>query len=77
MTTASGDPSSHHILVVASDGLWEWMDSEEAVSIAWNYSTAQAAAEALTESAQRQWATRYRGRTCDDITVAVAFLPIA
>lgn len=65
----------HHVLIVASDGLWEWMDSEEAVSIAWQYPTAQAAAEALTEMAQREWAVRYRGRTCDDITVAVAFLP--
>lgn len=66
---------NHHVLIVASDGLWEWMDSEEAVSIAWQYPSAQAAAEALTEMAQREWAVRYRGRTCDDITVAVAFLP--
>jgi serine/threonine protein phosphatase PrpC len=64
-----------HVLVVASDGLWEWISSEEAVAVAWQYPSARAAAEALTERAKKEWAVRYRGTTCDDITVAVAFLP--
>jgi serine/threonine protein phosphatase PrpC len=64
-----------HVLIVASDGLWEWMSSEEAVAFAWQFPSARAAAEALTERAQRLWAVKYRGTVCDDITVAVAFLP--
>lgn len=35
---------------------------------------AEDAAHALVEAAQKQWAVRYRGRNCDDITVVVAFL---
>ena len=35
---------------------------------------AEEAAEALVEAAQKQWAVRYRGRHCDDITCVVAFL---
>jgi len=64
-----------HVLIVASDGLWEWMSSEEATAFAWQFPSARKAAEALTERAQRLWAVKYRGTTCDDITVAVAFLP--
>lgn len=35
---------------------------------------AEDAAHALVEAAQKQWAVRYRGRNCDDVTVVVAFL---
>ncbi|KAG7671099.1 hypothetical protein Ndes2526B_g01123 [Nannochloris sp. 'desiccata'] len=66
-----------HVLIVASDGLWEWISSEEAVAFAWQFTSARKAAEALTERAQRLWAVKYKGTTCDDITVAVAFLPAA
>jgi RNA polymerase II C-terminal domain phosphatase-like 3/4 len=64
-----------HVLIVASDGLWEWISSEEAAAFAWQFPSARKAAEALTERAQKLWAVKYRGTTCDDITVAVAFLP--
>lgn len=64
-----------HVLIVASDGLWEWMSSEKAAHIAWEAATATDAAEALAEASKREWAVRSRGRTCDDITIAVAFLP--
>ena len=69
------EPRGRHVLVVASDGLWEWVSSEEAVAVAWSMPTAEAAAAALTEMAQKHWAVTYRGRACDDITVAVAFIP--
>lgn len=39
--------------------------------------TAQAAAEALVLEAQAQWAVKFAGAHCDDITVAAAFLPAA
>jgi hypothetical protein len=115
--------TDRHILIVASDGLWEWISNATAVGIAacaasgkrdqchaavsvlpprWEAhpahtvkgSSANAmcmpasfaaaacralpaaddAAHALLEAAQKQWAVRYRGRNCDDITVVVAFL---
>ena len=67
---------NRHVLIVASDGLWEWMSNEEAVGIASECETAEEASQRLTESAQKLWATKYRGRVCDDITVAVAYLPV-
>lgn len=63
-----------HVLIVASDGLWEWMDAETATAIAWGAGSSMEAADALVEAARQHWAVKYRGRTCDDITVLVAFL---
>lgn len=64
-----------HLLIIASDGLWEWVSSRRAVEIAARAECAEDAAHALLEAAQKEWAVKYRGRSCDDITVAVAFLP--
>lgn len=64
-----------HVLIVASDGLWEWLPNAAAVRIASSFERAEDAAHALVEAAQKHWAIRYAGRNCDDITVAVAFLP--
>eukprot|EP00887_Chlorella_sp_A99_P002157 scaffold21.g2157.t1 len=69
---AAGD---RHVLIVASDGLWEWVSNATAVRIASSFEKAEDAAHALVEAAQKHWAVRYMGRNCDDITVAVAFLP--
>ncbi|EFN56528.1 hypothetical protein CHLNCDRAFT_144153 [Chlorella variabilis] len=66
-----------HILIVASDGLWEFVGSAEAVRIASRCATAAAAAEALAQEARAHWAAKLGGAQCDDITVAVAFLPAA
>lgn len=63
-----------HVLIVASDGLWEWVSNAQAVGIASSAATAEDAAHALVEAAHKQWAVRYRGRNCDDVTVVVAFL---
>jgi len=71
----SSSPTARHVLIVASDGLWDWMSSETATALAWNMPSAQSAAQLLAEVARKEWAVAYRGRTCDDITVAVAFLP--
>ncbi|KAI7838644.1 hypothetical protein COHA_007571 [Chlorella ohadii] len=62
------------VLIVASDGLWEWVSNAQAVGIASSAATAEDAAHALVEAAHKQWAVRYRGRNCDDVTVVVAFL---
>jgi hypothetical protein len=71
----AGPPSrERHVLIVASDGLWEWVSNAQAVGIASSAATAEDAAHALVEAAHKQWAVRYRGRNCDDVTVVVAFL---
>jgi RNA polymerase II C-terminal domain phosphatase-like 3/4 len=62
------------MLIVASDGLWEFVSNSEAVAIAARCRTARAAAEALAAEAQARWAGRFDGAHCDDVTVAVAFL---
>lgn len=67
--------SAHHILIVASDGLWDFVSNAQAVRIASKCATAKQAAEALTLEAQAQWAVKFGGQHCDDITVACAFLP--
>ena len=67
--------ASRHVLIVASDGLWEFISSSRAVAIACAFPTPAAAAGALLEAARKQWALRYRGRNCDDVTIAVAFFP--
>lgn len=36
--------------------------------------TAEDAAHALVEAAQKEWGVKYRGRNADDCTVCVAFL---
>ncbi|EFN53036.1 hypothetical protein CHLNCDRAFT_53990 [Chlorella variabilis] len=73
-TMAVPAPGERHVLIVASDGLWEWISNATAVGIASGAASAEDAAHALVEAAQKQWAIRYRGRNCDDITVVVAFL---
>ena len=68
---------AQHILIAATDGLWEWIDNETAVSIAGSMPSAEAAAHALVEAAHKQWAVVTRGQHCDDVTVAVAFIPVS
>jgi RNA polymerase II C-terminal domain phosphatase-like 3/4 len=72
---ATAAASGQHILIVASDGLWEFVSSAEAVRIAARCTCAAAAAERLVQEARAQWASRFGGQLCDDVTVAVAFLP--
>lgn len=52
----------------------QFVSSQRAVEIAGTAATPEDAAHALVETAQKEWAIRYRGRNVDDITVGVAFL---
>jgi serine/threonine protein phosphatase PrpC len=63
-------------LLLCSDGVWEFMSSEEAVAMLAKFpaAEAQAAVEALAEEAWRRWMTNEGGAVVDDITVVVAFL---
>jgi len=65
----------HHeddvMLIMGSDGIWEFITSQEAVEIAAKYSTPEAAAQALLREAEARW--REEEEVIDDITVLVAF----
>lgn len=68
-------PPPRHVLVVASDGLWQWIGDAAAVDIAAAAGSAEEAAAALLDVARLRWAMAYHGAHVDDITVAVAFIP--
>jgi len=74
-TTTSGTTGGRHVLVLASDGVWEWLSSSQVVKIAAEQETAAAAAAAVVEAARKEWAVRFQGRHCDDVTATVVFLP--
>jgi RNA polymerase II C-terminal domain phosphatase-like 3/4 len=74
-TTTTGTTGGRHVLVLASDGVWEWLSSSEVVKIAAEQETAAAAAAAVVEAARKEWAVRFQGRHCDDVTATVVFLP--
>ncbi|EER04770.1 serine/threonine protein phosphatase 2C, putative [Perkinsus marinus ATCC 50983] len=69
-----GDP----FLLVCSDGVWEFISSDEAVSlvsmILTSSSQAQEAAEFLAKKACRRWLDQGGGVVIDDITVIVSCL---
>lgn len=62
------------VLLVASDGLWEVLDNCEAVELAAEAGSPEAAAQRLVAIARHRWALRFASRHRDDITVAVAYL---
>ena len=64
-----------HVLLVASDGVWEWLTSSQAMSIAAAQPDAQHASAAVVEAARKKWAVKYQGHHCDDITAVVTFIP--
>ena len=76
--TAYPEFSKHHItkndrvLIVASDGVTEFMDPQTCVQIACSCSNPSEAANALVEEASERWLTR--GDYMDDITVIVLFI---
>ena len=72
-TDAPGARPSH-ILIVATDGLWEFISSEEAVEIAAAAESPEQAAQLLGEAARQAWHAAWGGLHIDDVTIAVAFL---
>lgn len=66
---------SRQIMIVGTDGLWEWIDNQDAIDLAWSMNSAEAAAHALAEAAQKNWALYCQGQACDDITVGVVRFP--
>jgi len=67
---------SEQILIVASDGLWEFINSRRAVSEAMKHANATDACDHLVRLAMDAWRKDAGGQYCDDITIIVCFLPM-
>lgn len=65
-----------HVLLVCSDGVWEFTTPQEAVDIVAEYqaSSAEVAANALAKHAWERWLQEEQGQVVDDITVIVVYL---
>jgi len=66
------DPSTDRIVVIATDGLWDQISNEEAISIAAKHKDAKKAVSALVELARSRWL--HSEKSVDDITVCVIYL---
>lgn len=66
----------HNVLVLCSDGVWEFIKPEEAVKIVMKFhpSQAQQAADALAKEAWNRWIKEEGGQVVDDITAIVVHL---
>lgn len=65
-----------HVIILASDGLWEFVSSSQAVSIAMQCKNATDATDKLVQLSKRLWKQDGSGTYCDDITIIVIFLPL-
>ena len=61
-------------VIVASDGVWEFIESVEACQLVHKHKNATEACSALVLEAAQRW-KRFEGSYRDDITAIVAFLP--
>lgn len=70
------DSTTDKFMIIASDGIWEFVSSSQAVRIANGYErmNAQDAAEALAGVAWDQWVKELNGEVVDDITCLVVHL---
>ena len=57
-------------MILASDGVWEFISSKEAVEIVAQYDTVEEACRQLVDEAYQRWLTEEEG-VVDDITVVV------
>lgn len=65
-----------HVLLLCSDGVWEFTTPQEAVDIVGEFqaSSAEAAANALAKHAWERWLQEEQGSVVDDITVILVYL---
>lgn len=61
-------------IILASDGVWEFISSQEACEIVAEHKNATDACSELVAEAAARW-KRYEGNYRDDITAIIAFLP--
>ena len=65
------NPTVDRFLILASDGVWEFIESDEAVRIVSLHMDPKSAAEALCKEAVTKWAKEEP--VCDDITALVLY----
>eukprot|EP00928_Gymnodinium_smaydae_P088762 TRINITY_DN72805_c0_g1_i1.p1 TRINITY_DN72805_c0_g1~~TRINITY_DN72805_c0_g1_i1.p1 ORF type:complete len:430 (+),score=70.15 TRINITY_DN72805_c0_g1_i1:167-1456(+) len=61
-------------LILGTDGVWDYVSSQEAVDIAGRYRDPQQAAREITSVAKRRWQDETQGMLTDDITAVVVSL---
>ncbi|CAK9097415.1 unnamed protein product [Durusdinium trenchii] len=66
--------SRDKVLVLASDGVWDHISSQEAVDIAGKFDDPKAAAREITGIARHRWQIATEGQMSDDITAVVVRL---
>jgi len=76
VTSQAIDPASDKFLLICSDGVWEFMTSEEGVATvaAFKPHEAMHAAETLASCAWDRWMQHMHGEVVDDITALVIHL---
>merc|ERR1712151_1063889 len=74
--TVRGVDPVDHVLLVCSDGVWEFMQPMEAVKLVNEFPAAKAmiAAERLAKDAWDRWIREEGGAVVDDITVVLVYL---
>jgi len=79
LSSHSIDPARDKFLLMCSDGIWEFMTSEEAVHAVapFRNSEAMGAAENLASCAWDRWMQNMQGEVVDDITALVIHLDVA
>lgn len=71
-TTRELNPESDKFLIVATDGLWEFVDNKETVDMADSHTTPSEAVDSLVKEASLRWMREEQ--VIDDTTVIVANL---
>lgn len=71
-----GIQETDKLIVLGSDGLWDFMPADEVMDFVWSYGSGRSteAAEALAKEAWDRWISSECGNAVDDITVLVIFL---
>lgn len=65
-------------VVIASDGVWEFLSNEDVAGIVWPYfeqNAPEAAANALVKAAFKKW--KQEEEVIDDITCVIIFLEVS
>jgi serine/threonine protein phosphatase PrpC len=77
VTAVDLDPSVDKFVILSSDGVWEFISSQEAVQMVGAFPAQEAAqaAEHLAVTAWDRWMQELEGEVVDDITAVVAHFP--
>lgn len=76
LSSRSVDPACDKFLLLCSDGIWEFLSSDEAVQVVGLFRPheAMAAAESLANESWTRWMYHMQGEVVDDITAVIVHL---